>query len=107
MFSYRSREALERSKLIIKWGRGQIEFKDGTTYTGANKKTTLQYLEKTFTAVQLERILDLACRRLKEDYSNAPEDKTDGKLWFELFYQHCAGYKGERSVAEVRKLDMD
>ena len=61
------------------------------------KKKTLKYIEDTFTNAQIERILDLACRRLKDNYSQeAPTDKDEKKLWFELFYKWCAGYNGEK-----------
>jgi len=63
----------------------------------SEKKKNLEYIEKTFTNREIVRILDLACRRIKENYSNTvPEYKIDKKIWFELFYQNCAGYNGEK-----------
>ena len=60
------------------------------------KKKTLSYLEQTFTNAQIERMIDLACRRLKDNYmQDRPENMDDRKLWFELFYKNCAGYKYE------------
>lgn len=60
------------------------------------KKKTLSYLEQTFTNAQIERMIDLACRRLKDNYmQNPPEDMNERKLWFELFYKNCAGYEDE------------
>ena len=60
------------------------------------KQKPLDYIKNTFTHSQIERILDLTCRRLKENYDTPPEDKDDRKIWFELFYQNCAGYNGEK-----------
>lgn len=69
------------------------------------KKKNMEYIEKTFTNSQIERILDLACRRIKENYDtrNPPNDKDDGKIWFELFYQHSLGYNDEKSWNECVK----
>ena len=61
------------------------------------KKKALKYIEDTFTHEQIDRILDLACRRLKDNYGQeAPIDKNEKKLWFELFYKWCAGYNGKK-----------
>ena len=63
----------------------------------SEKKKNLEYIEKTFTNREIVRILELACRRIKENYPNTvPEYKIDKKIWFELFYQKRAGYNGEK-----------
>ena len=60
-------------------------------------KAKTKYIEDTFTNAQIERILDLACRRLKDNYGQeSPKNQDDKKIWFELFYKNCAGYNGEK-----------
>ena len=60
-------------------------------------KAKTKYIEDTFTNAQIERILDLACRRLKDNYGQeSPKNQDDKKIWFELFYKNCSGYNGEK-----------
>ena len=61
------------------------------------KKKAVKYIDDNFTHEQIDRILDLACRRLIDNYGQeAPIDKNEKILWFELFYKWCAGYNGKK-----------